>query len=93
MLKQRVITAVILTVVLIGTILLPDTFWLKLLFTAVLFVAVQELLNLTVKIPAMAKILAAAGFAILFWVSLSLVNPAQLLAEAAVHFALDGSPG
>jgi phosphatidate cytidylyltransferase len=77
-LKQRVITAVILTVVLIGTILLPDTFWLKLLLTAVLFVAVQELLNLTVKIPDIARILAAAGFAILFWISLSLVNPTLL---------------
>ncbi len=78
MLKQRVITAVILAVVVIGTILIPDTRWLSLLFTAVLFIAVQELLNLTVKIPGMARILAAAGFAILFWLSLSLVNPIVL---------------
>ena len=78
MLKQRVITAVILAVVVIGTILIPNTFWPSLLFTVVLFVAVLELLNLTVKIPDIARVFAAAGFAILFWFSLSLVNPMLL---------------
>ena len=75
MLKQRVITAVILAVVAIGTISILDTFWTKLLFTVVLFVSVLELLNLTVKIPDIARVVTAAGFAILFWISLSLVNP------------------
>ncbi len=78
MLKQRVITAVILAVVVVGIILIPNTLWLSLLFTVVLFVSVQELLNLTVKIPPVARIFAAAGFAFLFWISLSLVSPMLL---------------
>ena len=50
MLKQRIITGVILLAVVLGTILYADAFWVRLLFAAVLFAAARELLILTLKI-------------------------------------------
>ena len=76
MLKQRIITAVILAVVVIGIIVIDDSsYWVSLLFALVLFSATRELLALTVKLPDWVALLAAAAYALLFWWSLPLVTP------------------
>lgn len=75
MLKQRIVTGIVLAVVVIGTILVLDTFWVKVLFAAMLFAATGELLRLTIKPPSWAAAIASAAFVLLFWWSLSLVNP------------------
>jgi len=76
MLKQRIITALILGVVFIGTIYFAETRWVSLLFSLVLFAAAREFLNLTVKLPLPANILIAVAYALLFWWSLTLMTPA-----------------
>jgi phosphatidate cytidylyltransferase len=48
MLKQRVITAIILALVVIGTIFFLDTFYVSLLFALVLFVSILELTQMTI---------------------------------------------
>ncbi len=78
MLKQRVITALILGVIFIGSILFADTVWLSLLFTLVLFAATRELLALTTKPATYIVAIFSAVFALLFWWSLSLVNPLMI---------------
>ena len=75
MLKQRIITGVILAVVVIGTILFADTFWTSILFAGVLFAATRELLALTVRASDLPALLISAVFVMLFWWSLALVNP------------------
>ena len=47
MLKQRILTALILAVVFVGCVLFTETRWVGLLFTIVLFAATRELLALT----------------------------------------------
>ena len=67
MLKQRVITALVLASVFISTILLADHRWVVILFALVLFAASYELLALTIKTDFWPGIIAALMFAILFW--------------------------
>ena len=75
MLKQRIITAIFLAAVVIGTILKADTFWVSILFAGVLFAATRELLTLTIKLSAVPAAIGSMIFVILFWWSLALVNP------------------
>lgn len=75
MLKQRIITALILGVVFIGGIYFLDTRWIGILFSLVLFAAAGEYLSLTIKPRAVVKVAVSAVFALLFWWSMSLVNP------------------
>lgn len=75
MLKQRIITGIIIGVVVIGTILLADTVWTSILFATVLFAATRELLALTLKITVLPAVLVSAIFVMLFWWSLAVVNP------------------
>ena len=75
MLMQRIITGVILAVVVIGTILLADNFWTRVLFAVVLFTASRELLALTIKTTVLPAVIAAGLFVLLFWWSLAVVNP------------------
>jgi phosphatidate cytidylyltransferase len=88
MLKQRIITALILGVVFIGSILFGDTAWVSLLFALVLFAATREMLTLTIKPAPFIIVIFSAVFALVFWWSLSLVNPLlvywQSLAGAAL---------
>ena len=49
MLRQRIITAVILALVVIGCILQEDTHWTRMLFALGLFAATRELIILTLK--------------------------------------------
>ena len=75
MLKQRILTALILAVVFVGCILFTETRWVGMLFALVLFVATRELLALTLRLPMPVMLVASAAFALLFWWSLSIANP------------------
>jgi phosphatidate cytidylyltransferase len=87
-LKQRIITGVILAVVVIGTILFADTFWTSILFAGVLFAATRELLALTIKAPDFPAVLVSALFVMLFWWSLTLVNPLLIYWQSLAGLAL-----
>jgi phosphatidate cytidylyltransferase len=75
MLKQRIITAVILAVVVVGTIVFAEPFWVQVLFAAILFVATREMLALTIKISELAIAMVSFVFVIFFWWSLAVVTP------------------
>ena len=70
MLKQRIITAVILAIVVLGCILQEDTLWTHILFAVVLFAATRELIILTLKPTLLPGIVGAIGFVLLYWWSL-----------------------
>ena len=88
MLVQRIITGVILGVVVIGTILFADTLWIKILFAVVLFAASRELLVLTIKVADIPAALVAALFVMLFWGSLTVVNPLLIYWQSLAGLAL-----
>lgn len=67
MLKQRILTAIVLVLVLAGTILFAGDAGVSLLFSLALFVAVSELLALTTKPEKMLEIIIALLFSSLFW--------------------------
>jgi len=67
MLKQRILTAIVLALVFAGTILFAGNAGAGLLFTLALFVAVRELLALTVKPEKTLGIIIAILFSALFW--------------------------
>ncbi len=69
MLKQRVITALALAIIFIGSILLADHRWVVVLFTVALFAASYELLMLTIKPGLIVGVVLAMMVAVLFWVS------------------------
>ncbi len=75
MLRQRIITAIVLAVVLVGTILLHDSFWTQILFTGILFASTRELLTLTLKLSTLPTVIASALYSMLFWLSLSAASP------------------
>jgi len=87
-LMQRIITGVILGVVVIGTILFADTLWSRILFAVVLFTASRELLVLTIKMADIPAALVAALFVILFWGSLTVVNPLLIYWQSLAGLAL-----
>ena len=88
MLKQRIITGIVLGVVVIGTILVLDTFWVRVLFAGMLFAATGELLRLTIKPPTWAAALASGAFVMLFWWSLSSVNTLLIYWQSLAGLAL-----
>ncbi len=88
MLKQRILTGIILAVVVIGTILFTDTFWISLLFAAVLFAATRELLALTIKVAHLPAALISALFVMLFWWSLALANPLLIFWQSLAGLTL-----
>lgn len=67
MLRQRIITAVILAVVLVGSILYGNPDWVRVLFAIVLGAAAYELCGLTIKPSQSIAILLAVIFAMVFW--------------------------
>ncbi|MCZ6796777.1 MAG: phosphatidate cytidylyltransferase [Gammaproteobacteria bacterium] len=69
MLKQRVITALAMASVIIGSILLADHRWVVGLFAVVLFAASYELILLTIKPGLAIAVVIATMVACLFWVS------------------------
>jgi phosphatidate cytidylyltransferase len=67
MLKQRILTALVLASVIIGTILFADHRWVAMLFTLVLFAAMFELLALTLKTSLLNGVAGALIVAALYW--------------------------
>lgn len=88
MLKQRILTALILAAVFIGCVLFAETLWVSVLFTLALFAATRELLLLTVRLPAVVTLLASAVFALLFWWSLAIASPVLVQWQALAGLAL-----
>ena len=74
MLRQRIITAVVLALVVIGGILQQDSLWTRILFTLVMLAASRELILLNLKSHPTFAAVGAILFAALFWVSGSVVN-------------------
>lgn len=70
MLKQRVITAIILAIVVVGTILGLSSFYVSLLFAVVLFFAISEMINLTLTRSHVLQWLAALGMIGLYFAAL-----------------------
>ena len=88
MLKQRILTALILAAVFIGCVLFGDTRLVSILFTLALVAAARELLLLTVRLPHAVVLLAAAVFALLFWLSLAFANPLLIQWQALAGLVL-----
>jgi phosphatidate cytidylyltransferase len=92
MLKQRIITAVILALVVVGSILQMDSTWTLALFTVVLFMATRELILLCLRTTAAPAIVGSLLFAALFWWSGSVYNVLliywQSLAGALIWFLI-----
>ena len=88
--KQRIITALILAIVFIGTVLFAETRWVGLLLTLILFAATRELFALCLRLPLAVEIIAAAVFAALFWWSLSIANPPLVQWQALAGTVLWG---
>jgi phosphatidate cytidylyltransferase len=75
MLRQRVISAVILALVVVGAIFHPDPLWVTLLFALILAIAVSELTNLTISRNKIPQLLIAFGMAAAFlWLHAELDN-------------------
>ena len=64
MLRQRVITAVMIAPVVVGIIMFAGTFWVSILFAGILFAATREMLALTIKPDFVTAVIAAAIFSI-----------------------------
>ena len=78
MLRQRVITAVILAGIVITVIMIEDSRWAGLLFSLALFFATRELLKLTLQISEPLILILALGLALLFWLSVGSLPPAMV---------------
>ena len=88
MLKQRIITGLVLGVVFVGSVLYGSTLWVSALFTVVLFAATRELLMLTVKPSPFPATVASAVYAMLFWWSLSLAAPILIFWQSLAGLVL-----
>ncbi len=67
MLKQRIITAVILAVVFVGSIIFGSPAWVSILFAIMLGVATHEMSALTLKPASLIAIAIGGVFAVSFW--------------------------
>ena len=84
MLKQRVITAIILALIVLGAILQSDSLWTRLLITLMLFFATRELIQLCLRVGAVPAWAGAVVFAGLFWWSGALINVALIYWQSLV---------
>jgi phosphatidate cytidylyltransferase len=75
MLKQRVITAIVLASVIAGTILFADHQWVVVLVALVMFAAGYEFLALTLKPGHWPAAIAALVYALLFWAFSQSIEP------------------
>jgi len=87
-LKQRILTALLLASVFVGCVLFAETRWVGMLFAVALFAATRELLALTLHLPQPAVLAASAVFALLFWWSLAIANPVLVQWQALVGLLL-----
>ncbi|MDC1286312.1 phosphatidate cytidylyltransferase [Gammaproteobacteria bacterium] len=67
MLKQRIITAIILAIVVVGSVLQADTLWTRILLAAFLFAATRELILLTLRTTSLVTVFAASLYVALYW--------------------------
>ena len=88
MLRQRVVTAVVLAVFVIGSILQQDSLWTRILFPLVMFTATRELILLSLKAKPVLAIAASAVFALLFWWSGSIISAALIYWQSLAGVAL-----
>ena len=91
MLRQRIITAVIMGLITLGCLLHEDPLWMRLLFTLLLLAASAELIMLTLRVGALPASVAASLFAALFWWSGALLGPSLVFLQSlagAVLWAL-----
>lgn len=70
MLKQRVITAIVLAIVVVSTILLLDSFYVSILFALIMFISMFELVNMTLPGNKAVQWLAGSVMLALFFFSL-----------------------
>ena len=70
MLKQRVITAIVLAIIVVGTILGLSSFYVSLLLAVMLFFSISETINLTLSHSHVVQWLAAIGMVALFFLAL-----------------------
>ena len=88
MLKQRVITALVLAVVFVGSVIFGSTPWVSALFALVLLAATREMLALTIGWPPLPALAASAGFSLVFWWSLEWMTPQVIYAQALAAVVL-----
>ena len=84
MLKQRILTGIILAVVVVTAALAEDVFWISLLLSAGLLFAAAELFKLMLKIPRWLILVLACGFALLFWLSINVLNSVVVQVQTLV---------
>ena len=88
MLKQRIITAVIMAIVVVGCILQQDTIWTRLLFAVVLLAASFELIRLTLRTTPVVALVGASLFVGFYWWSGSLINAVLVYWQSLAGVAL-----
>lgn len=71
MLKQRVITAIVLALIVVSTILLLDSFYVSILFALIMFISMFEMVNMTLPGNKAIQWLAGVVMLGLFFLSLS----------------------
>jgi len=74
MLKQRIITAIILAIVVVGSILQTDTLWTRILLAFFLFAATREMILLTLRTTSLVAVSGASLYVALYWWSGSVIN-------------------
>ncbi len=88
MLRQRIITGLVLAVVFAGVILQNNSLWISLLFAVVLFAATWELLALTINPGRLASGLIATGLVMLFGWSLTVIDSQLLYWQSLAGLAI-----
>ena len=74
MLKQRIVTAIILAIIVVGSILQTDTIWTRILFAVFLFTATREVVLLTLRTTSLTAMFGASLFVALYWWSGSVIG-------------------
>jgi phosphatidate cytidylyltransferase len=74
MLRQRVVTGVILGLVVIVSILQLDSLWTRILCAVVLFAATRELILLSLRLAPAIAVIGSVLFALLYWWSVSVIS-------------------
>jgi phosphatidate cytidylyltransferase len=88
MLRQRIITGLVLAIVFAGVILQNNSLWISLLFAVVLFAATWELLALTINPGRLASGLIATGLVMLFGWSLTVIDSQLLYWQSLAGLAI-----
>ncbi|MCG6888597.1 MAG: phosphatidate cytidylyltransferase [Gammaproteobacteria bacterium] len=88
MLRQRIITAIVLAIVVVGSILQADTLWTRVLLAFFLFAASWELILLTLRTTTLAAVSVATLYVALYWWSGSVVSAGLVLWQSLAGVAL-----